>query len=59
VFGGEEAHLEALKRDQLKRDRCAANGVDLIEVRYDAPITKIALRQRLRKFTEKANSSDN
>lgn len=52
VFGGHEAHLQTLKRDQLKRDLCAASGIELIEIRYDAPITKIALRRRLSKFLD-------
>lgn len=54
VFGGEEAHVRTLKRDQVKRDRCAESGIDLIEIRYDSPISKAALRQRLQKFIEKA-----
>lgn len=54
VFGGEQAHIETLKRDQLKRDQCAASGIELVEIRYDAPITKIALRHRLSKFIDRA-----
>jgi hypothetical protein len=50
VFGGEQAHLETLRRDRLKRDQCAASGIELIEIRYDTPITKIALRRRLSRF---------
>jgi hypothetical protein len=55
VFGGEQAHSEALKRDQLKRDRCTASGIELVEIRYDAAITKIALRHRLSKFIDRRN----
>ena len=58
VFGGEQAHGETLKRDQLKRDQCAASGIDLVEIRDDAPITKLALRQRLSKFIDQANGSN-
>lgn len=57
VFGGEQAHIETLKRDQLKRDLCAASGIELIEVRFDAPITKTAIRHRLSKFIDRASGS--
>jgi hypothetical protein len=52
VFNGEQAHLETLKRDQLKRDQCAASGIALVEIRYDAPITKIAPGRLLSKFID-------
>lgn len=50
MFGGEEAHARVIERDALKRRLCQENGITVIDVRYDAPITKTALRQRLRKF---------
>jgi hypothetical protein len=50
VFGGEEAHTKLLERDANKRRLCLEHGVTVIDVRYDAPITKAAIRQRLRRF---------
>ncbi|MES1997943.1 MAG: hypothetical protein V4446_01385 [Pseudomonadota bacterium] len=50
VFGGEEAHARVLERDVLKRRLCLQHGVTVIDVRYDAPITKAGMRQRLRGF---------
>lgn len=50
VFGGEEAHARVLERDVLKCQLCLQHGVTMIDVRYDAPITKAAMRQRLRQF---------
>jgi len=50
LFGGEDAHLRTLERDALKRKLCMENGVIVIDVKYDAVITKAALRQRLRRF---------
>jgi hypothetical protein len=39
-WGGDEG-LRALKgRDQKKRKRCAANGVDLVEIRYDETLNE-------------------
>jgi len=34
----------------LKRKLCTENGVSVIDVRFDAPITKSAIKQRLAKF---------
>lgn len=57
VFGGEEAHARVLERDILKRRLCLQHGITVIDVRYDAPITKTAIRQRLRGFlTEERRS---
>jgi len=50
VFGGEETFLRVLERDALKRKLCQEHGVTVIDVRYDFPITKASLRQRLRRF---------
>lgn len=50
VFGGEAAHSRVVERDALKRQLCEANGVEVIDVRYDAPLSKASLRQRLRRF---------
>jgi hypothetical protein len=50
IFGGEKAHAAVLERDILKRTRCEQSGVTIIYIRYDAPITKAAIRDRLRSF---------
>jgi hypothetical protein len=50
VFGGEDAYQRVLERDALKRRLCQENGIDVIDVRYDAPTTKAAMRQRLQRF---------
>ncbi len=50
MFGGEKAHAKVVERDAMKRKLCLDNGVTVIDVRFDAPITKSALRQRLSKF---------
>ena len=50
IFGGEEAHVLVLQRDALKRRLCKENGIAVIDVRYDAPITKVAIRQRVLRF---------
>ena len=50
IFGGEEAHVLVLQRDALKRKLCKENGITVIDVRYDAPITKAAIRQRVLRF---------
>jgi hypothetical protein len=43
-FGGERALTATKARDQRKRDLCAANGVRLVEIRYDADIDDALLR---------------
>lgn len=50
AFGGEEAHCRVVERDTLKRQLCQANGVEVIDVRYDAALTKASLAQRLRRY---------
>ena len=50
VFGGEEAFVRVVERDALKRQLCQANGVEVVDVRFDAPLTKPALRQRLHRY---------
>lgn len=50
AFGGEEAHRKVLERDDLKRRLCIENGVTVIDVRFDAPITKASMRQRLQRY---------
>ena len=50
VFGGEEAYDRVVERDALKRQLCKDNGVDVIDIRFDAAITKPALQQRLQRY---------
>lgn len=50
AFGGEEAHARVVERDALKRHLCQANGVEVLDVRFDAPISRAALRQRLQRY---------
>ena len=52
AFGGEEAHARVVERDALKRQLCQANGVEVVDVRFDAAITKPALRQRLQRYLQ-------
>ena len=54
VFGGEEAFARVIERDALKRQLCQANGVEVVDVRFDAPLTKPALRQRLHRYLQNA-----
>lgn len=50
AFGGEEALKRATERDAIKRRLCEENGVHLIEIRFDEPLTAAALRTRLRRY---------
>ena len=50
VFGGEEAHRRVVERDELKRRLCNENGVDVVDFRFDAPITKASVKNRLRRY---------
>jgi hypothetical protein len=58
VFGGAAAHARAVERDELKRRLCHEHGVTVIEVRYDATLTKASLRNRLRGFINLAGRED-
>lgn len=50
AFGGDAAHAQVLARDKAKRDLCRRNGVHLVDVRFDAPISAAAMRKRLERF---------
>jgi len=50
AFGGEEGYARVQERDAEKRRICQENGVNLVDVRYDAPLTAAAIRQRLRRY---------
>lgn len=52
VFGGEEAHHRVVMRDELKRRMCLENGVAVIDFKYDAALTKTAVKHRLRRYLE-------
>ncbi len=53
AFGGEEAHARVVERDILKRQLCLDKKISVIDIRYDMPITKAVIRQRLRRFLPK------
>ena len=46
-FGGEESFERTKALDRRKRRTCRANGVLLIPWRYDEPLTKEMLTQKL------------
>lgn len=50
AFGGEASHARVMERDKLKRELCRANGVSVVDVRFDAPISKAAIGKRLQRF---------
>lgn len=52
AFGGDAAYVRVVERDALKRQLCQANGVDVVDVRFDAPLTRPALRQRLQRYLQ-------
>lgn len=47
-FGGEQAYKEVVIRDRRKADLCRSNGVTLIYWRYDEPISKAKLTQKIK-----------
>ncbi|MFD1745032.1 hypothetical protein ACFSE1_06100 [Rhizobium helianthi] len=50
AFGGEEALKRATERDEIKRRLCRENGVHLVEIGFDEPLTAATLRTRLRRY---------
>lgn len=48
-FGGKEALEANIARDSKKRRLCSRNNVDLIEWRYDEPISTLTLKAKLLK----------
>jgi len=54
AFGGDAALQRNFERDALKKQLCAENGVHLVEIRFDDPLTLPVLRQRLQRFLGKA-----
>ena len=53
IFGGEQAFTMTQERDKRKRTRCQENGVAIVEVRFDDPLTLPSLRSRLRRWLTK------
>lgn len=49
-FGGEHAFARTQERDERKRALCTENGVTVIEIRYDEPLSMPYLRSRLRRW---------
>lgn len=47
IFGGEEGFISTQRRDALKRERLARQGVSLIEWRFDTPISGAELERAL------------
>ena len=52
AFGGEEAFAKTLERDERKRALCKKNGVAVVDIRFDAPLTLPAIRSRLRRWKD-------
>lgn len=50
AFGGEQGFLKLKERDKRKRALCSQNGVAVVDIRYDAPLTLPSLRSRLRRW---------
>lgn len=50
VFGGEAAFEKTKERDELKRALCRENGVTVVDIKYDYPLTISNLRSRLRRW---------
>ena len=49
-FGGDEGFAKVQERDERKRSLCRENGVAVVEVRFDDPLTLPSLRARLRRW---------
>lgn len=50
AFGGESAFAKIRERDQRKRKLCGDNGVSVVDVRFDEPLSLGSLRHRLRRW---------
>ena len=47
IFGGEDALRRTQERDDYKRRLCVENGVRVVDVRYDDPLSLKWLRRRI------------
>ena len=52
AFGGEAAFVKAQERDKRKRELCKEHGVEVVDIRFDAPLTLPAIRSRLRRWLD-------
>lgn len=50
VFGGQNSFSANINRDQIKKEKCIENGVDLIEFKYTEPLTVDYTRNKLKKY---------
>jgi hypothetical protein len=56
-FGGEEAFAKVQERDKRKRALCQQNGVAVVDIRFDAPLTLPAIRSRLHRWIDLSRRS--
>ncbi|MCL2722307.1 MAG: hypothetical protein FWD47_13340 [Treponema sp.] len=47
LFGGEDGLSKRLELDDIKRNLCRKNGIYLLEWRYDEPLTKEFIQQKI------------
>ena len=50
IFGGVEGYARTRARDARKRKLSQENGVNVIDIRFDAPLTLPSVRSRLRRW---------
>ena len=53
AFGGEQAFTKTLERDKRKRALCQENGITVVDIRFDAPLTISNLRSQLIRWRSK------
>ena len=53
AFGGEQAFTKTLERDKRKRALCQENGITVVDIRFDAPLTISNLRSQLIRWLSK------
>jgi len=49
-WGGKEAFLKQKERDKRKRKLCKKNGIKLIEIKYNEPLTEEYIYNRIQQF---------
>ena len=50
AFGGDKGFERTRERDERKRALCYDNGVTVVDIRFDQPLTLPSLRHRLRRW---------
>lgn len=50
AFGGDQGFEKTRDRDERKRALCYENGVTVVDIRFDQPLTLPSLRHRLRRW---------